>query len=187
MSAFLASRPLVLGLFLAFAALVGGFVLRAPSEVPLAQRADFGVAVSEARTPAPDFALETIGGETFRLSEQRGRVVVLNFWATWCPPCRYEIPDFIAMQSAFGADDVVFVGVSLDEGGPAVVRSFADRMEINYPLVLDDGSVSAAYGPLTGLPMTFLIDRAGEVRSYAPGMVTRDMIEPEIAALVAER
>ncbi len=187
MSALPTPRPLVLGLFLAFAVLVGSFVLRAPSEAPLAQRAGFGLAVSDARTPAPDFVLDTIGGETFRLSDQRGKVVVLNFWATWCPPCRYEIPDFIGMQDDFGRDDVVFVGVSLDEGGPAVVRSFAEQMGINYPLVLDDGSVSAAYGPLTGLPMTFLIDRAGEVRSYAPGMVTRDVIEPEIAALVAER
>ena len=137
-------------------------------------------------TPAPDFALRTLSGDTFRLSDQRGRVVVLNFWATWCPPCRVEIPDFIALQDAFGTDDVVFVGVSLDEGGRERVARFADQMGINYPIAIDDGSADAAYGPISSLPATFLIDRAGEVRSYVPGMATREMLEPVLAALVAE-
>lgn len=143
-------------------------------------------AASEPGSPAPDFALTTLSGEPFRLSEQRGRVVVLNFWATWCPPCRYEIPDFVALQEAFGSEDVLFVGVSLDEGAPEGVARFAREMGVNYPIAIDDGAANAAYGPILSLPTTFLIDREGEIQGYAPGMVTRDLLEPAIETLVAE-
>lgn len=202
MSTSRAPRPLVLGLFLAFAlALSGVFVILAPPEPPRSEAGDLARPVSDvqpeahppkptappAPTPAPDFALETLGGETFRLSEQKGRVVVVNFWATWCPPCREEIPDFIELQEKFGTEDVVFVGVSLDDAGPNRVRAFAEDFGVNYPIVIDDGSASAAYGPIASLPTTFLIGRDGTVQGYAPGMVTREMIEPPIANLVAGR
>lgn len=143
-------------------------------------------AVSQPGTPAPDFALTTLSGETFRLSAQRGRVVVLNFWATWCPPCRYEIPDFVALQEEFGPEEVLFVGVSLDQGGPEGVAHFARQMGINYPIAIDDGAANAAYGPILSLPTTFLIDRNGEVQGYAPGMVTRDLLKPAIETLIAQ-
>ena len=140
----------------------------------------------ESAPPAPDFALETIGGETFRLSEQEGRVVVLNFWATWCVPCRYEIPDFIALQEKFGTDDVVFVGVSPEQGNRQGVAYFAEEMGITYPIIVDDGSAERAYGPILSLPTTFLIDRAGRVRAHVPGMVAREMLEPALRALARE-
>lgn len=200
-----APRPLVLGLFFTFAFALGSALalLDAPEPVPSdvsdvvqpaaapemdAYPPDPAVPPSSpAPTSAPDFVLETLGGETFRLSEQEGRVVVVNFWATWCPPCREEIPDFIQLQEEFGAEDVVFVGVSLDDAGPDRVRAFAEDFGVNYPIVIDDGSASAAYGPIASLPTTFLIGPDGTVQGYAPGMVTREMIEPPIANLVAGR
>src|SRR5690554_3519895 len=95
------------------------------TEPPIAQAQDNG--------EAPDFTLQTMDGEALTLSDLRGKVVVLNFWATWCPPCRYKIPYFIKFQEEF-ADDVVFVGVSLDQNGWDAVRPFAEELGINYPL-----------------------------------------------------
>lgn len=134
--------------------------------------------------PAPDFALPTLDGEVFRLSDHRGRVVVLNFWATWCPPCRQEIPDFIALQEHYGDDEVVFVGISLDDASRDRVEDFVEEMGVIYPIAIDDGTASSAYGPIASLPTTFLLGRDGTVQGYAPGMVTREMIEPAIETLI---
>lgn len=136
---------------------------------------------------APDFALRTLDGVEIRLSELRGRVVVLNFWATWCSPCRREIPEFVALQNHFGTEDVLFLGISLDDEGPEVVRAFAEEMGVNYPILIDDGSANAAYGPIAALPVTFFVGRDGTVHGYAPGMVTRTSLQPILEALVVGR
>lgn len=138
------------------------------------------------KVPAPDFALETLDGKTFRLSEQVGNVVVLNFWATWCPPCRAEIPDFIKLQKELGDRGLVIAGVSLDDEGWDVVRPYAKDMGINYPIMVDDGVADDAYGPIAALPTTFLIDREGMVRHYAPGMLTEEMLRPVLMDLLEE-
>ena len=134
--------------------------------------------------PAPDFELPTGTGEPFRLSEHRGEVVVLNLWATWCPPCRHEIPDFIELQEALGDRGLTVVGVSLDEAGWEAVRPFADEMAITYPLVVDDGTVDRLYGPTVSLPTTFVIDRDGNVAHYLPGMILRPDLEPLLLPLL---
>ena len=136
--------------------------------------------------PAPDFALETGSGETFRLSEHRGEVVVMNLWATWCPPCRHEIPDFVDLYDEYRDDGLTVVGVSVDEGGWDAVRPFADEMGISYPLVVDDGTVDGIYGPTVSLPTTFVIDRDGNVAHYVPGMILRDQLEPLLRPLLAD-
>lgn len=135
--------------------------------------------------PAPDFELSTLDGDTFRLAEYTGRVVVLNFWATWCAPCRVEIPDLIDMQTEFGEDVVRFVGISVDHQGKDVVSSFVDEMGVNYPVVIDDGSVSDKYGGIYALPMTFVIDHEGTIRWRKAGLVRRDALEPAIGDLTA--
>ncbi len=134
---------------------------------------------------APDFTLETMDGEPLRLSDLQGRIVVLNFWATWCPPCRYEIPYFIEMQDEY-ADDVVFVGVSIDEGGWDDVRPFAEEYGINYPLLLDDGVVSEEYGGAYVLPTTFVLDREGRIEVFAPGMVREAELRQVIEMMIVE-
>lgn len=134
---------------------------------------------------APDFALPTLDGDTFRLSEHRGKVVVLNFWATWCAPCRHEIPDFIALQRELGDAGVQFAGVSLDEEGFDIVRPYAEEMGINYPIVHDDGEVATQYGGIRVVPTTFLIGPEGKVHGYAPGMVTEDVLRPQLEELLA--
>jgi peroxiredoxin len=118
---------------------------------------------------ARDFSLVDAEGNTVRLSDYRGQVVVLDFWATWCPPCRKEIPGFVALQSKYAEQGVVVIGVSLDDGWPKV-RSFMGQYGINYPIVLDArGEVPSLYGGIKGIPTTFVIDRDGIIRTVHEG------------------
>ena len=134
---------------------------------------------------APDFALPTMDGDTLRLSDHRGEVVVLNFWATWCAPCRKEIPVFVEMQRELGEDGLQFIGVSLDEEGFEVVRPFAEDMKVNYPMAVDDGTIAPMYGGIPTVPTTFLIGPEGQVHGYAPGLVTESVLRPRVENLLA--
>jgi len=134
---------------------------------------------------APDFALPTMDGDTLRLSARRGEVVILNFWATWCAPCRKEIPMFVEMQRELGDEGLQFVGISLDRGGFEVVRPFAEDMGVNYPMVVDDGAVAPMYGGIPTVPTTYLIGPEGRVHGYAPGLVTESVLRPRVEKLLA--
>ena len=131
---------------------------------------------------APDFALERLSGETFHLSDHRGKVVAINVWATWCPPCREEIPDLIEVQKQMRGE-VLFVGVSIDKGGPEKVRAFAEEFGINYPVVIDDGTVVRKYGPMPGIPTTIFVGPRGKVRTRAIGLLTEENVRPVLKAL----
>jgi peroxiredoxin len=133
---------------------------------------------------APDFVLPTMSGEPFHLAGHRGQVLVLNFWATWCAPCRIEIPEFIEIQDELGDEGVQFLGISMDEEGFEVVRPFAEEMEINYPLVIDVGEIAEMYGGIYALPTTIIVDREGYIRHKVPGMLTRSSLLPIIEALL---
>ncbi len=136
---------------------------------------------------APDFALETLRGDTFRLSEHRGEVVVLNFWATWCPPCREEIPMFVDLQRELGSDGLQFVGVALERNaGPEKVQAFAEKMNINYPIGMGDGRIAKKYGGVRGLPMTYIIGPDGTVEGHIPGRATESMLRPGLEELLEE-
>ena len=165
---------------------IGTYFFIARSAVPPAAPAQAPVVgqwQSGQDRPAPDFELATLDGETFRLSAQRGKVVVVNFWATWCPPCREEIPDFVALQDEFRGR-VVFVGVSEDEGGADVVRPFVEQYGINYPIVLDDATLSSRYEGITGYPTTYLVTPQGRILAYMPGGLTRDVLRPILRRLL---
>jgi peroxiredoxin len=134
---------------------------------------------------APAWTLNDLQGKPVHLSDYAGKVVVLNFWATWCPPCAMEIPGFIDLQKKNAARGLVIVGVSLDEGGPAVVRDFAARNHLNYPLVMATPEMLAAYGVGEGIPATFLIDPAGKlVKTFPLGIVEEKELQKAIAPLL---
>ena len=138
--------------------------------------------LSETYGPAPDFELADLDGGPFRLSEQRGKVVVINFWATWCPPCRMEIPGFIDLQQEYG-DDVVFVGVALDQDGSDSVRPYAAEKGINYPVLPNGFSAARAFGGIASLPTTYIIDRHGEIRFKHEGLLLTGNLRPTLDAL----
>ena len=147
----------------------------------------FADQAADSTQTAPDFRLDTLDGDSFHLDAHRGEVVVLNFWATWCPPCRREIPDFVALQRELGDEGLQFVGVALERSaGPDEVRAFADRMDINYPIGLGDGSIAQKYGGVRGLPMTFIIGPDGTIREHVPGMTTKERLRPTLTALLDE-
>ncbi len=133
---------------------------------------------------APAWALAKLDGTPLQSSELAGKVVVVDFWATWCPPCREEIPGYVEMQQALEADGVVIVGVSLDRAGPSVVKAFAEKYGINYPLVMGDSEVVDAFGGIEAIPTTFLIDREGQVRHRKVGAMDRSEYEPLVRSLL---
>ncbi len=130
---------------------------------------------------APDFTLQALDGSAFRLSEQRGKPVVLNFWATWCGPCQNELPAIQKAAEHFG-DDVVFVGV--DQGEKAeVVQSFVDKLGLTFTIPMDaDGTIGYNYG-VQGLPTTFFIDRNGVVQSLWMGEMNSVTLAENIAQI----
>jgi len=134
--------------------------------------------------PAPDFELDRMNGDTFHLDAHRGEVVVINFWATWCPPCREEIPGFVKLQKEYDDDGLTIVGVSMDDGGFSTVRPFADKMDINYPLVMDDGKVGRAYGPVRALPSTFVVGPDGMIQHVRSGYLPEAQLRAWVTPLL---
>jgi len=135
---------------------------------------------------AQDFELEAIDGSTFRLADHAGYVVVINFWATWCAPCREEIPDFIELSNDFSDEGLRFVGVSIDEVGEGVVRDFVAEFDISYPIAMDADSVAARYGGHYAVPTTFVVGRAGRIRHRVIGKVAGSTLRPILERLLRE-
>jgi len=136
---------------------------------------------------APDFTLTRVNGQKFHLSDHFGKVIVLNVWATWCPPCRREIPDFVELQKELGSKGLLIVGVSVDKKGESVVKPFAKKHHMNYPVMVDNGIVSKEYGPFKYVPTTFVIGRDGYVKGYQPGMLTKDILKPVLEKLLNKK
>lgn len=138
------------------------------------------------RREAPDFLLTDSSGRSLRLSGFRGKVVLLNFWATWCNPCRVEIPWFIDFQRRYGSRGFSAIGVSLDDDGWNTVRPYTSKHGINYPIVLGGEQVAQAYGGLESLPTTLIIDRNGRVAATHVGLVSKSVYEKDIESVLNE-
>jgi peroxiredoxin len=135
---------------------------------------------------APAFTLRDLDGRVKSLDDYRDRVVVLNFWTTWCRPCNMEIPDFITLQNTYRGKGVRFVGISLDEPGQeAMLRGFVRSKGINYDILLGDQNISALYGGVQSIPTTFLIGPDGTIRSMFAGLQPKYVWTREIEAALA--
>ncbi|HWZ33899.1 MAG TPA: TlpA disulfide reductase family protein [Bryobacteraceae bacterium] len=136
------------------------------------------------RKLAPDFSLKDSSGKTVKLSEYRGKVVLLNFWATWCGPCKIEIPWFIDFQQQYKDRDLVVLGISMDEDGWTSVKPYVEQKKINYRVAIGTEELSTLYGGVDALPTTFMIDRAGRIASTHLGLVSKSEYQTEIQDLL---
>jgi peroxiredoxin len=122
-----------------------------------------------APTPAPGWELKDVDGKRVDFSQFKGKVVVLDFWATWCVPCRSEIPGYGKLQEKYRDKGLVIIGVSLDQEGPGAVKKFIGDFHMNYRVVMGDDAVVEAFGGVDGIPTTFIIDRNGKIRDKKVG------------------
>jgi peroxiredoxin len=135
--------------------------------------------------PAPDFALASLDGKTLRLSDYRGKAIVLNFWATWCEPCKVEMPWFIELQNKYRQQGLQVLGVAMDDSGPKEIGEFAQKMGVNYPVMIGKEAVGDQYGGIPYLPSTFYISRDGKVIDRVSGLVSKSEIEADIQKALA--
>ena len=137
--------------------------------------------------PAPDFQLTDIDGNSIRLADLRGKAVLLNFWATWCPPCKIEMPWFVDIQKQYGPQGLQIVGVAMDEGDAHdAVAKFAREMGLNYPVLLGNDKVADQYGGVDALPTTFYIGRDGKFVTRVFGLVSHGEIEDNVRAALKQ-
>lgn len=133
--------------------------------------------------PASEVAFETLEGGEESLLAYRGRTVLLNFWGTWCPPCRREIPELVEVQEAFPAGEVVVIGVAVDSGTPEEIRAFLEEYGVEYPIWLSGGGKALANFQAAGYPFTLLIDEDGRIRREYLGPQSADRLTGDIRAL----
>jgi thiol-disulfide isomerase/thioredoxin len=133
---------------------------------------------------APDFQLWNLDGQPVTLSGYRGRVVLLNFWATWCGPCRAEIPSLVELQDKY-RDDLTILGVSIDDPAEKL-KPYADEFKMNYPVLVGNGhqDMQDAFGPLYGIPVSVIVGRDGRIAKKHSGIATKEQFEQEIKALL---
>jgi thiol-disulfide isomerase/thioredoxin len=142
------------------------------------------------RPLAPDFTLKDMDGKSVQLVDSRGRVVIVDFWATWCPPCQAEIPHFIELYDDYANQGLEILGISLDRSGEQVVRPFVQEFAINYSVLVEGEQspvqVAQEFGGVVGIPTTFLIDRQGRIYKKFVGYVEKSILEREVRVLLAE-
>ena len=159
----------------AMAALALAFVACSPTPKP--------VRAASERKAAPDFTLKDSNGTSVKLSDYRGKVVLLNFWATWCGPCKIEIPWFVEFEQKFKDQGFAVLGISMDEEGWDIVKPYITDRKVNYRVLMGNDAIAQVYGGVDSLPTTFLIDREGRIAATHIGLVSKSTYQNEILQL----
>jgi peroxiredoxin len=174
----------------AVAALVYALVPSLPTpsglvETETAAATASGVCPADAKPANLDFTVKDMQGKSVSLSAYKGKVILLDFWATWCPPCKAEIPGFVELQDQYGEKGLQVLGVSVDDPADKL-PPFAEEFKMNYPVLVGLGrdDLQDAYGPMWGIPTTFLISRDGKICRKHSGLVGKERYEQDIKALL---
>ncbi|HOL67230.1 MAG TPA: TlpA disulfide reductase family protein [bacterium] len=154
-----------------------------PIVVFLVVAAGLLMAAEKAGQVAPDFALPSLEGKTIKLPDYPGKVVVLNFWASWCPPCRREIPDFARVHKAYREKGVVFIGIAVDRDTEAI-KKIVSTNGVEYPIVLGDAKVQSLYGGINAVPTTFFVDGQGKIADKRVGALSQEELEGILNSLL---
>jgi len=136
--------------------------------------------------PAPEFTLPDLEGNQIELSSMKGKVLILDFWATWCPPCKEEVPHLVSLQSKYRDQGLQIVGLSLDKEGASKVKPFADEHDVNYTMLIANDETAKSYGGVSMIPTTFLVDRNGVVVKRFIGYTTPEAFEEAILPLLGQ-
>lgn len=140
---------------------------------------------AQAAAKMPNFTLPSVkDGAMVKASAYQGQAMLINFFATWCPPCRKEIPSLIQLQKEFGPKGFTVIGISTDQGGAGLVDKFAKKMEINYPVLLSDSETPSAFGGIIGIPTSFLVNREGNIVKRYEGYVDRQTLVNDLTAIL---
>jgi thiol-disulfide isomerase/thioredoxin len=138
----------------------------------------------EKKQKAPNFSLQTQNGKVIELSKLKGKVVLVNFWATWCPPCRAEIPDFIEVYNSYKSKGFEIVGIALDEEGWSKVAPYMKEAKMNYPVVLGSEKEVQQYGGIEAIPTTFIVDKNGYIAGRQVGVLSKEALEQKLKSLL---
>lgn len=140
---------------------------------------------SSAAQKMPQFAEKNIiDGAVVKSEDFKGKVLLVNFWATWCPPCRKEIPSLINLQDKNGDKGFSVLGISMDEGGKRLVKKFVSKINLNYPVIIGDAKIARGFGGVIGIPVTFLVDREGNLVKRFDGYVSEKVLERELEKML---
>lgn len=148
---------------------------------------ELGLTSDRSPNAVPNFSLQDLSGRPVRLSDYAGKAVLLNFWATWCPPCKAELPDLVDIQRTHGGDRFTVIGVSLDQTGMAGVREFVNERGLNYPVLMGNEDVVIQFGNFRGIPTSFLLNTKHELARRYTGLVTLKMVESDLSRLLDEQ
>jgi thiol-disulfide isomerase/thioredoxin len=181
-SYFVKQVKVLFGAILAIALVVGLYFLNRYWIAPATKHSS--VQTAGAHPPAPEFSLTDLNGRQIDLADRKGKVVLLDFWATWCGPCRIEIPGFVELQERYRDQGLSVIGISFDDG-PEPVREFYREFKMNYPVAMGTDRVAELYGGILGLPTTFLIGRDGRIYAKHVGATDLSVFEDEIKELLA--
>src|SRR5215472_10196273 len=141
----------------------------------------------KAGTSAPDFTLPDLKGKDVRLSSFKGKAVVVDFLATWCEPCKIEMPWLVDLQKKYGPQGLQVLGVAMDDADDQAIQEFARKMGVNYPVLRGTEAVADLYGGLDGLPATFFLDRSGKISDKAMGLESQSVIEDSIKHALGQK